>query len=62
MMTVWPPGPSKNSVWAQVHHSPSPRSGRQAGVSGSGPARRPEQRLAHPALLWLTGKAVLEPV
>ena len=28
----------------------------------SGPARCPEQGLAHPALVWLTGNAVLEPV
>src|SRR5215211_870134 len=62
MMAVWSPGPRQGHRVAQVDHSPSPGPGRQAGVGGSGSARRSEQRLAHPALVWLPGKAVLETV
>jgi len=62
MMAVWSPGSPAEHRVAQVDHSPSPGPGRQAGVGGSGSARRSEQRLAHPALVWLPGKAVLETV
>src|SRR5829696_1870803 len=62
MMAVWPPGSQGRGPRGTGGSLAIARAWSAGWRGRSGPARRSEQRLAHPALLWLTGKAVLETV